>query len=192
MKIAVVDIETTGLSIISDLIVEIGVCELNLANLNCRCLFDCIIKEEGFSEEHKHSWIFYNSNLKFVEVEKAPPLEKFWDILQKIFKKYLVTAYNKKFDFSFLKNRGLKIYSELPCPMVKATNILKIRRNRYEYKYPSVKDAWRYYYPRVPYVEKHRAYDDAVHEALIVYKMFRRGHWLPIIKKSKAEVVVFG
>lgn len=178
-KIAVVDIETTGLST-TDSIVEIGICELDLLNNDINRLFDAIIKDVNFSKKDVNAWIFSNSNLKYENVINAAKLETFFDIIQKIFKKYPAAAYNSKLDFSFLESRGFEIVKKLPDPMIKATNILKIRRNRFEYKYPSVVEAWRYYFPGINYVEKHRAYDDVMHEALIILKMFKKGHWFPI------------
>ena len=46
------------------------------------------------------------------------------------------------------------------------------------YKWPSVEESWSFYFPEKPYVELHRAYDDALHEAMIIYEMYRRGHWI--------------
>lgn len=37
-----------------------------------------------------------------------------------------ITAFNKRFDFGFLKDRGITIENELPCPMMEATPICKL------------------------------------------------------------------
>ncbi len=182
-NIAVVDIETTGFSHQQDCIVEIGVCELDLNSGECRKLFNEIIREKHFSEHHRNAWIFQNSDLRFGDVINAQPLSVYREDLQKIFNKYRATAYNIRFDFDFLINRGLKP-KELPCPMVIATNILKIPlpKSPKLYKWPKVEEAWDYYFPEKNYVEKHRAYDDAVHEALIVFEMYKRNEWKPTIE----------
>ena len=91
----------------------------------------------------------------------------------------MAAAYNKEFDFGFLKYRGFKI-QELPCPMIAATNIIKIPPKLPDtlYKWPSVEESWSFYFPETTYFELHRAYDDALHEAMIIYEMYTRGHWI--------------
>jgi DNA polymerase-3 subunit epsilon len=191
--IAVMDIETTGLDPDKELIVEIGICELNLRDGTTKKLFDHIVKEPNFSEKHQTSWIFLNSTLKFEDVSNAAFLESFRAELHTIFSTYKITAYNKKFDFGFLTRRGFTFKQELACPMIISTPILKIpfpiRPNSYiidlnkpfrpenQYKYPSVEEAWRYYISNEPYKESHRAYDDAVHEARIVYEMYKKEYF---------------
>jgi len=179
--IAVVDIETTGFSHKEDCIVEIGVCELDLKSGSCRELFNQIILESHFSTHHQKAWIFQNSDLKYEDVVNANPLAKYKDELQDIFDKYSATAYNIRFDFDYLQSRGFLI-KELPCPMVIATDILKIPlpKSFKTYKWPKVEEAWNFYFPDKSYIEQHRAYDDAFHEALIVYEMYKRSQWTPI------------
>lgn len=178
--IIVCDIETTGLYPTTDLILEIGIVKLDLTSGRLEKLFDHIIKEPNFDEKYVHSWIFENSDLKFDDVLNASLLEEFKSELQNIFEKYPATAYNKQFDFGFLKNRGILINKEEDCPMLQATPILRLpaKYNKPGYKYPSVEEAWRFYFAEKPYREAHRAYDDAVHEAQIVYEMHKNGHWV--------------
>jgi DNA polymerase-3 subunit epsilon len=183
-EIIVVDIETTGLSPQHDYIIEIGICKLNLDSGKITKLFDKVVRERGVSQSDRNAWIFQNSNLKFEEVINAPLLDRFIPELQDIFDKFPATAYNKRFDFSFLRMSGISIDNELPCPMITATPIMKLERknqygniyNNYEfqYKYPNVEEAWHYYIPNVHYIELHRAYDDAVHEARILFEMYKK------------------
>jgi DNA polymerase-3 subunit epsilon len=42
-------------------------------------------------------------------------------------------------------------------------------------KWPTVQEAWDYLFGKTGYIETHRAIDDAVHEAQIVYELFKRG-----------------
>lgn len=187
--IAVMDIETTGLKPDRELIVEIGICELNLSDGTTKKLFDSIVREPSFSDLHKGVWIFQNSALKFEDVLKAPLLDSFRTELQTIFDKYKITAYNKQFDFGFLTNRGFVFRNQLDCPMMLSIPILKLpfpprpspngfssdfTRPENQYKYPSVEESWKYYIPEEPYKESHRAFDDAVHEARIVYEMYKK------------------
>ena len=70
--------------------------------------------------------------------------------------------------------------------MVIATDILKmpLPKSEKSYKWPKVEEAWKYYFPEKKYIEKHRAYDDAVHEAQIVFKMYKRNEWKPITENE--------
>ena len=175
-KIAIVDIETTGFLYDEGLIVEVGIVLLDLKTGKIEKIYDELVKEDGFGEEHKGSWIFNNSDLTHDEVIEAKPLDNVK--IQEIFNKYHATAYNKKFDFDFLKSRGLVI-SELPCPMIIATDICKILHvNGFGNKWPKVQEAWEFFFGDTGYIEKHRGADDAKHEAQIVYKLFEMKKFL--------------
>ena len=165
-KIAVVDIETTGFLKQGGLIVEVGIVELNLETGEIKELYNELVCESKFSDANKDSWIFSNSNLKFEEVKLAKPLNI--EALQEIFNKYKATAFNKRFDFDFLSSRGLKI-EELRCPMEILTDVCKIPGRYGKYKWPKVQEAWDILFKDKPYIEAHRGYDDAEHEAKLVY-----------------------
>ena len=173
-KIIVVDIETTNFLQRGGLITEIGIVELDLGTGKTEVLYDELVCEEGLCEEHKTSWIFENSDLKFEDVAAAKPLDK--EKLQLIFDKYPATAYNKKFDFDFLRSRGIEV-RELPCPMIVSTNICKIPSAKGGFKWPSFQEAFDFFFPDVEYKEAHRGCDDAVNEAKVVYELFKRGEF---------------
>ena len=172
-KIIIVDIETTGF-IRSGLICEIGIVELDLSNGNIKPVYNELVKEDIFSEYHKSSWIFNNSDLKWDDINNlGKPLDV--EKLQNIFNSYRATAYNKKFDFDFLRSRGLTI-KELDCPMLLSTNVVKLPSKGYgSYKWPKVQEAYDYFFPNNKYIEKHRGFDDAKHEAQIVFELYKRG-----------------
>jgi len=176
-KIAVIDIETTGLRPINSLILEIGIVELDLDTGNIMVIFDSHVREPSFGANDRHAWIFDNSDLSFEDIEKAPLLDEFKQELQEIFNTYSITAFNISFDLGFLKARGFKFPNELPCIMISSTNICKIpHRNRGTgYKWPKAQEAWDFFFPNSDYIEKHRAADDAVHEAKILFEMVNRG-----------------
>lgn len=176
-KIIVIDIETTGLKPRYDLILEIGIIKLNLDTNNTKIKFDSYVKEPEFGDEHRNSWIFENSDLNFEKVENAPLIDDLRQEIQDIFLKYPVTAFNKSFDLGFLKSRGFEFPNELPCIMITSTNICKIpSRNRMKkYKWPKAQEAWDFFFPNSDYIEKHRAADDATHEAKILYEMYQKG-----------------
>jgi DNA polymerase-3 subunit epsilon len=177
-KIAVVDIETTGFSHRSDCIVELGCCELELETGKTRKLFDELIREPHFSPKHKDAWIFNNSSLKYEDILEAESLESYREPIQSIFNKYPVAAYNKRFDFDYLVDRDFNI-RELPCPMILATPILKLppKIPGTVHKWPSVEEIWAYFYPKIDYVELHRGFDDSLHEALIISRLYELGHF---------------
>ncbi len=173
-KIIIIDIETTGFNPGNDLITEIGIVELNLETGEINPIYEELVKEEGFNESHENSWIFQNSDLKHVDVMKAEPLDK--ERLQIIFDRYPATAYNKKFDFDFLRSRGLEI-KELPCPMLICIQICKINSSRGGFKWPNFQEAHDFFFPDAGYKETHRGSDDALNEARVVFKLYEMGEF---------------
>jgi len=175
MEIIVLDIEATGKNP-KDMIVEIGLVKLDLDNGNIESIFDKVVKEDRpFKPD---SWIFENSTLTPEMVKKAKLLKEFKSELQQIFNKFPVTCFCHKYDFSFLeyKDRGFKIDNKFWDPMIKLTPIMKLPPFKYgNYKWPKVQEAYNYLFPSENYIEKHRALDDALHEAKIIYKLHLRG-----------------
>ena len=179
--IAIVDIETSGFQGQGGLIVEIGIVGLNLETGGVTDEFNAIVKEDGFGEKHSkdpYGWVFQNSDLTYNNVLLANNLTSMLPTIQEIFNKYTLgaTAFNKKFDFGFLKSRGL-IIKELPCIMLSATPVVNLPPNSgfTDAKWPKVEEAWEYFFPNTQYKEAHRALDDAKHEALIAYELYKRG-----------------
>lgn len=179
--IIVVDIETSGFQKQGGLIVEVGIVGLNLETGNITDEFDAIVKEKGFGEKHAknpYGWVFQNSDLKYEDVLLANDLTKILPVIQTIFDKYSLgaTAFNKQFDFGFLKSRGL-IIKELPCIMLSAAPVVDLPPNPgfSDAKWPKVEEAWKYFFPNVAYKEAHRALDDARHEALIAHELYKLG-----------------
>jgi len=171
-QILVLDIETTGFKPYSDMICEIGICALNLDNGKVEPVFHIICQEENKKIDDS-SWIFQNSDLSIYSVRNAQYLEEFRDTLQKSLIEHPCTAYNQRFDFSFLEARGFKIPKKFWDPMHKLTPILKILKYDGAYKWPSVQEAYDYFFPKEKYVERHRALDDAKHEAKIIYATYK-------------------
>ncbi len=178
-RILVVDIETTGFLNQDGKIVEIGMVLLNLNNGEVEPVYETLIRENGFGLNHTrapYGWIFQNSDLTADEVFDAPSLEDVRDEIQFLFDNHKATAFNKRFDFDFLRDRGFRI-NELPCPMIIATPITKLpSRNGYNsYKWPKVEEAWEHFFGNTGYIEAHRGMDDAAHEAKIVYELYKMG-----------------
>jgi len=57
------------------------------------------------------------------------------------------------------------------CIMLKATPIVKETFPNGRIKWPNVEKAYKFFYPQSNYVETHRAWHDAWHEADILYAM---------------------
>lgn len=180
-KIAIVDIETTGFQNQGGLIVEVGVVGLDLESGNISDEFDAIVRENEFGAMHRrkpYGWVFQNSDLKYEDVLLARNLTKTLPEIQGVLDKYPLgaTAYNKQFDFGFLKSRGLRV-KELPCIMLSAAPVVDLPPNPgfFDAKWPKVEEAWKYFFPNAKYKEAHRALDDARHEAQIAHELYRLG-----------------
>jgi DNA polymerase-3 subunit epsilon len=176
-RIAIIDIETTDLKPENGLIIEIGIVELDLKTGETRILFDSIVKESVFGDFHRNAWIFYNSDLKFEEIQHAPSLNHVREEIQDIFDRYSLTAYNTYFDFGFMESRGFIIKKDIPDIMAVAKEACKIRYPKGGYKNPKMQEAWDIFFPNTNYREKHRAVDDAIHEAKMLFEMYKRGDY---------------
>lgn len=176
----IVDIETTWFFDQWWLIVEVGIASLNLDTWEVTWIYDSVVRENWFNSSHENSWIFDNSSLSFSEVSSAPSFQSQKSIIQSHIDLFAawITAYNKDFDFTFLRDRWIKISKELPCPMIVATPVLKLPSTGYgDYKRPKVEEAWDFLVG-TPYVEQHRWLDDAIHEARIVYELYKKWHFV--------------
>ena len=180
-SIAIVDIETSGFQNQGGLIVEVGIVGLDLDTGDITDEFDGIVKENGFGENHAkypYGWVFQNSDLAYEDVLLADDLSNRLPEIQTILDKYPLgaTAFNKQFDFGFLTSRGLMV-NELPCIMLTAAPVVDLPPNPgfSTPKWPKVEEAWKFFFPSVVYKEAHRALDDARHEALIAYELYKLG-----------------
>jgi len=176
-EIGIIDIETTGFLNQGGLIVEIGIVSLDLESGKAEEKYNSLICEKGLDDRHTRypfGWIFKNSDLNYQELLSAPTFESEKEKIKTILQEFElgVTAYNKKFDFGFLNSRGITV-KELPCPIIVATPILNLP-GKYGAKWPSVEEAWKFLIGE-PYVEAHRALDDALHEAKIIYELYKLG-----------------
>lgn len=177
--LGILDLETTGF-LPEGRIVEIGIAGLDLEQGKVFPAYHTICREPGLSAKDREAWIFSNSDLDPDDVRHGPALSALQEPLQAMLDRFLaVTAYNQVFDFGFLADRGLRPGRNLlDCPMKVATPICRLEPKKYgKWKWPTVEEAWAFLFPDRPYVEKHRGLDDAIHEAKIVYELYRRGHY---------------
>ena len=181
MKVAIIDIETTDFLGRKGKIIEIGIASLDTDTGAITEAFHTVCFEEGIKATDAHAWIFKNSNLTFEEVAEAPDLIDVKPEIEAILAEHdVATAFNKKFDFNFLRDRGFVLGPEWPCPMLASVDICKVKKKGKQahhkgYKWPNVEEAWTFFFPDAPYVEEHRGLDDAMHEAAIVNELFKLG-----------------
>ena len=179
-KIAVIDIETTNFQGRGGLIVEVGIVSLDLDTGDVVEEFNSLVREEEFSEAHTEGtfgWVFKNSDLTYEDVDNALSFTKVSPLIQAVLDKFPlgVTAFNKRFDLNFLRDRGLIIPKELPCIMLTAKDPVNVLGKYGKPKWPKVTEAWAHFFPDTPYDEAHRGLDDAKHEAMITYKLYQLG-----------------
>lgn len=175
-KILIIDIETTGFLEKGGHIVEVGIVELDLDTGETIILYDQLVRENSMTyNELFDSWIVENSDLKVNQVMNAKLFVQEKPNIQAIIDAYELgaTAFNNVFDFGFLEAKGLKFHTKLGCPMLLSTDICKLPGKYNAFKWPKVEEAWSHFFPNTPYVEKHRGADDAQHEALIVYELYK-------------------
>lgn len=181
MKIAIADIETTDFFDRGGFIVEVGIASLDTDTGEIKGVLSSVCREPGMTAKDRNAWIFNHSDLTVDEVRHAPEFITIKAEIQRQFDKcHAVTAYNKAFDFKFLKDRGVLIHNEWPCPMRVSTPVCKIPKTGRGafyggYKWPNVEEAWKHFFPEEPYIEAHRGLDDAMHEARIVYELHKLG-----------------
>lgn len=180
MKILIIDIETTNFFNRGGKIVEVGIVELDLETGERKILFDHVVHENGLTlKDVNEAWIVQNSDLTVEQIRFSPKFTSIKHIIQQIVDLYPAgaTAYNNQFDFQFLEDRGIRFPKKLDCPMILATDVCQIPSyNGIGYKWPKVQEAWDFFFgTETGYIEKHRGADDAFHEALIVYELYKRG-----------------
>lgn len=181
MKLAIVDIETTGfVREKNNSIVEIAIVLCDTETRKTEILFNNIVRESTLSDYHKNSWIFQHSDLRFSDVEKAQDINTYRAEIQAILNKYKVTAYNKKFDMGWLASLGFQ-FKESKCIMETAGEYASVLLA--ESISLKEENVYRWLMQDRNYVEKHRALPDALDEAQILYKLCDFADD-PIIKES--------
>jgi DNA polymerase III alpha subunit (gram-positive type) len=164
--IQIVDIETTGFSCQNDLIVEVAVVRLNLTTEYIIPEYSAVINE-GIEKKKGFIWIFKNSSLTYQLVKSGKSFASQQYKLRNIINSHKTTAFNKSFDFRFLRSRGVEIKQEAEDPMYIVGRLFGESKL-------SVVDAWELLFNRKVH-EAHRALSDAWMEGVIVYELIKRG-----------------
>lgn len=180
MRILVIDIETTGFLKEGGKIVEIGVVDLCLNSGDKKIVFNKVIRPGLSRDEISKTWIVENKYMTVDEIINGINFNYIKDQLQDLINAFPhgATAFNKNFDFDFLKSYGISFPKELKCPMIESTDICKLPKTGKAafypgYKWPKVEEAYKHFYPNSNYIETHRGADDAFHEADIVLALHK-------------------
>ena len=180
-EILILDIETTGFSHSKSMICEIGIVSLDIKTGERKILFDQVVNEDILKDiDLSKAWIVENGFMMAEEILNGIHFSNVKSVIQNIIDSYPLgaTAFNNKFDFGFLKHRGIEFVKELQCPMILSTNICKLPgKYKGKYKWPKVEEAYKHFFPESEFVEKHRGADDAFHEAGIVFELIKLGHF---------------
>lgn len=169
MKLAIVDIETTGFyRKYNESIVELAIVLCDTKTKTTEVLFNKVLKDSNFgtNEKHKEAWIFKNSSLTYDEVESSKNIEAYRDEIQAIFDKYKITAFNKEFDTRWLGELDFT-FKDDKCLMeitMEYRTILVGDPNKI-----SVENTYRWLKNKPEYIEEHRALADALDEAEILF-----------------------
>jgi len=176
-KIAIVDIETTSFAKNFALIVEIGIIELDISTGEKSILFNALIYENGI-ENYDDKGAFSISNLDISEVKKAKSLESYRETLQLIFDNYRITSYNTAFDLAILELRGFKFPKKMTDMMKFIKRILPKGKYNFHFAYKhfyNLKDNTEgKFLTNNNYEEQHRALDDAIHEAELLFLLINK------------------
>lgn len=176
MKIYVVDTETDNVKPQYANILEIGMACVDLSSGNIELLFDSLVCPPG-PEAWCDCWFMNHAGIDPKLVRAAP---KFTDIKDGI-EAYLslgpITAFNLSFDLQVLNKHYVRAPMTWPCLMLTTKDILKLPGRYGDWKYPKFSEAWSFFFPTEPFEEKHRAGDDALHEAKLALALYQRGYF---------------
>lgn len=175
-ELLVLDIETTGLNLHTDYILELGIVKLDLDTGEITPLFDQLFKHPELKAKHRKAWIFENGYMHIDEVRNAKPLSFYTDEIQNLLTPFKgrVTAWNREFDSSFLEKNGFDLGASVSCPMKESASFFKIQ-GPFGFKWPKAQEAWDLLFPETPRLEKHRGLDDSKMEASIIFELVKRG-----------------
>lgn len=101
-KLAFVDIETTGLSVTSDRIIEIGI--VRLENNKIRKTFSTLVNPQTFISPV----IFSMTGIVQKDIDSAPEFSAIAEQVREILEDAIFVAHNVRFDYGFIRNEFLR------------------------------------------------------------------------------------
>jgi len=167
----VIDLETTAFSPERGMIVQVGAVLLGEGGDVQPVLF-ATTRESG-RELDPSAWIFQNSRLTPEAVRAGVEFSSLAGALQELVSAHETAAYNSPFDFGWLRSRGVALGRTLPDPMRLLAPVLRIRKVRGRWKWPSLQEAHDALVGGT--VEAHDALGDAVMAAEVIREMAARG-----------------
>jgi DNA polymerase-3 subunit epsilon len=178
-KIVIIDIETTGFNRDLDNIIEIGIVELDIKSGQIRTLFNSQVKDTNFDvSQHIDNTFIKTSGIDIYEISESISIKECEEDLQLIFDNYRCAAYNRTFDFGWLESRAFSIPMKLMdimrfciksfpnCGSFKFQDVYKFITNQ-----PN--DFITKYLTRTYYKSNHRAIDDAICEAEVLFYLIK-------------------
>jgi hypothetical protein len=186
-KIAVIDVEHTGGNPNQGKIVEIGIVDLDINSGEITPIFNSLIREKGFSLKEFSKNYFMNNVNKIspklvISLGEKFTLEYNKQIIQNILQSYKKVFYwdcTNHTERQWLKIKGFDVsnFHDFQFFVKSYLKTKNIRKFNFQY-------VWNYFlnehyinaskYLREPeYYQNHRAYDDAEHEALLLYYLVK-------------------
>ena len=178
-KIVIIDIETTGFNRDLDSIIEIGIVELDIKSGQIRTLFNSQVKDTNFDvSQHIDNTFIKTSGIDIYEISESISIKECEEDLQLIFDNYRCAAYNRTFDFGWLESRTFSIPMKLMDIM---RFCIKLFSNCKSFKFQDVyrfitdqlNDFITKYLTRTYYKSNHRAIDDAICEAEVLFYLIK-------------------
>jgi len=179
-KILVLDLETTDLKPAIGDILEIGAVLLS-SDGTIEKAVDEIIKPTKPVEMWCDCWCLRNTDLTLAAVLAGQTLDEVRDFLQGLLQCYSVTSYNRDFDIDYLTYNGFAVRRRIACPMLIASDIMKLQGSYNNYRWPKFQAAWDYFFPDSSYKARHGAFDDAWHVARLVHKLKELGYYRGVL-----------
>ncbi|MCQ2079482.1 MAG: 3'-5' exonuclease [archaeon] len=137
-------------SMCGDLVVEVGLCEVDLVAHTVREVYSSLVGYDitSWTDEMRSAWIFENSYISLDEVAGARPFTEVRRDLVEIIRGRHLTTYNVQFDLDRFLYRfpwNLKgLFTECRDIMFSATDYCKLESTRpgQEYRYPTLEHAY--------------------------------------------------
>src|SRR5690348_11051297 len=97
-KLAFLDVETTGLSVTRDRIIEIGILKVEKGVVIDT--FNSLVNPQTYVS----SYIENITHIPLIELDKAPTFYEIQDRIMEMLEGFILVAHNARFDYGFLRN----------------------------------------------------------------------------------------
>ena len=186
-----VDYDSLDWSRYGDIVVDVGICEVNLRQRTVKEVYSSIVGYDvsTWTEEMKTSWIFENTDLTVEEVAEAKPFSQVRKDVIDIVDGRFLTTYNVQYDldkflYCFPWNLQGR-FTECRDIMLAAKDICKLKSEHYgvsEYRYPKLDYAYKTILEGqdpagINGVQDHRALSDARVASHLLIKLNDDGHY---------------